>query len=114
MRRLEWNGRRWRGCVFSVFPSLFSFSFLLADFLFFPPFSHAPPPPPTQVFRKEFGLSPLEAFDSFDKTPIASASIAQVHRARLKREPGQPEWKEGEGWVAVKVRKEAIPKQMEW
>ena len=38
----------------------------------------------------------------------AGASIAQVHRARLKSEDGNP----GD-WVAVKVQKPAVAKQME-
>ncbi|GAA5820221.1 hypothetical protein JCM11251_005532 [Rhodosporidiobolus azoricus] len=66
-----------------------------------------------RVFRGEFGIDPEEAFEVFERKPIASASIAQVHKARLKPQEGRP-WKEGEGWVAVKVRKEAIPKQMDW
>lgn len=66
-----------------------------------------------RVFKGEFGLHPDDAFDVFDHEPLASASIAQVHKARLKAEPGKP-WKDGEGWVAVKIRKEAVPKQMEW
>lgn len=37
-----------------------------------------------QIFREEFGLDPTEVFSSFDPEPIASASIAQVHVARLK------------------------------
>lgn len=36
-----------------------------------------------RLFREELGRPPLELFDSFDETPIASASIAQVHVARL-------------------------------
>ncbi|GAA5874335.1 hypothetical protein JCM16303_005815 [Sporobolomyces ruberrimus] len=66
-----------------------------------------------KVFRAEFGCHPDEAFDSFQRTPVASASIAQVHKARLKVVNGQP-WKDDEGWVAVKVRKPSVPKQMEW
>ena len=66
-----------------------------------------------RVFRNEFGCHPDDAFDSFEREPLASASIAQVHKARLKADPNKP-WKEDEGWVAVKIRKEAVPKQMEW
>jgi len=36
------------------------------------------------VIRREFGHAPEELFDEFDDEPIASASIAQVHRARLR------------------------------
>ncbi|BGP24726.1 hypothetical protein JCM10295v2_003645 [Rhodotorula toruloides] len=67
-----------------------------------------------RVFEREFRVSPDEAFEVFERTPIASASIAQVHKARLKAEDGRPWRNEEEGWVAVKVRKEAVPKQMEW
>lgn len=66
-----------------------------------------------RVFRGEFGVDPGEAFEHFEREPLASASIAQVHRARLKPVDGRP-WKDDEGWVAVKIRKEAVPKQMEW
>ncbi len=50
------------------------------------------------VFKAEFGKSTLETFDYIDKTPIASASIGQVHVARLKT---------GEE-VVVKIRKPGI------
>ena len=59
-------------------------------------------------------MHPDEAFDLFEREPVASASIAQVHRARLKVKPGEPAWKDDEGWVAVKVRKPDVPKQIEW
>ncbi|MGE0598741.1 MAG: ABC1 kinase family protein [Dehalococcoidia bacterium] len=37
-----------------------------------------------RVVRGEFGVHPDELFDSFTRAPIASASLAQVHRARTK------------------------------
>ena len=37
-----------------------------------------------EVFFEEFGKNIDETFDFFDIVPVASASIAQVHRARLK------------------------------
>ena len=46
------------------------------------------PPVPASEIRtvivREFGRAPEELFDEFDDEPIASASIAQVHRARLR------------------------------
>ncbi|WWC64250.1 uncharacterized protein I303_106859 [Kwoniella dejecticola CBS 10117] len=64
------------------------------------------------VFQKDLSLSPLDIFETFSEEPLASASIAQVHKATLKSDKG------GEGQkgkvVAVKVQKPAIEKQMEW
>ncbi|KAH7919205.1 ABC1-domain-containing protein [Leucogyrophana mollusca] len=56
------------------------------------------------VFVREFGATPSEVFAEFDENAIASASIAQVHKARLHS---------GE-WVAVKVQKPDVGKQIEW
>lgn len=59
------------------------------------------------VFAASFdGAHPDDVFDAFERTPMASASIAQVHRARLKDGKGTP--------VAVKVQKPEIPIQVEW
>lgn len=62
-----------------------------------------------QVFKADVGLDPMEIFDSFSKEPLASASVAQVHRAVLSPVSGDPE-----RVVAVKVQKPAIAKQMDW
>ncbi|KAI0040611.1 ABC1-domain-containing protein [Auriscalpium vulgare] len=65
----------------------------------------------SRVFQSEFGRPPSGpdgVFAEFEETAIASASIAQVHRARTKDVDGQP----GE-WVAVKVQKPDVAKQME-
>eukprot|EP01117_Protostelium_nocturnum_P012258 TRINITY_DN4509_c0_g1_i1.p1 TRINITY_DN4509_c0_g1~~TRINITY_DN4509_c0_g1_i1.p1 ORF type:complete len:538 (+),score=177.24 TRINITY_DN4509_c0_g1_i1:126-1739(+) len=55
-----------------------------------------------KIFREDFGKHPNEIFQEFSVEPLASASIAQVHKAKLK-----------DGTiVAVKVQKPAIRKQM--
>src|SRR5687768_11657259 len=48
-----------------------------------------------RAFRGDFGRAPEEVFASFEREPVASASIAQVHRAVLAN--GRE--------VAVKVRR---------
>jgi predicted unusual protein kinase regulating ubiquinone biosynthesis (AarF/ABC1/UbiB family) len=66
----------------------------------------APPMSPglaAQVIRDEFGAGPDELFDRWDPTPIAAASIGQVHRAVLR--DGTP--------VAVKVQYPGIAEIME-
>ena len=49
-----------------------------------------------QIITEDFGLPFDELFDEWDRTPIAAASIGQVHRARLREE---------QAWVAVKIQK---------
>ena len=67
------------------------------------------------VFMRDIGQGPDEIFEEFGHTAMASASIAQVHRATLKPGQGGAGGAEGEGKkVAVKVQKPAIEKQMEW
>jgi len=58
-----------------------------------------------RVFREEFnGLSPDDLFDDFEREAVASASIAQVHRAKIKGTDQK---------VAVKVQKPKIAKQID-
>ncbi|KAH9927391.1 atypical/ABC1/ABC1-B protein kinase [Amylocystis lapponica] len=64
-----------------------------------------------RVFEKEFGRPPAGpggVFEVFDETAAASASIAQVHRAKLRTDDGT------DHWVAVKVQKPDVSKQVEW
>ena len=51
------------------------------------------------VIREEFGADPDEIFDDFDEEPLGTASLAQVHKAKLK--------KTGEE-VAVKVQHRCV------
>lgn len=65
------------------------------------------------VFVSELGVppdGPGGVFAYFDPQAVASASIAQVHRALLHPRPGDTE----EHWVAVKVQKPAVRTQMAW
>jgi len=57
----------------------------------------------SEIIKVDLGAAPEELFTSIDKTPIASASIGQVHRAELK---------DGED-VAVKVQRPGIKKIIE-
>ena len=67
----------------------------------------ATPPDPAgtaeATIGRELGRPPAELFASFDATPFASASIAQVHHARLET---------GEN-VVVKVQKSGIEERIE-
>ena len=56
-----------------------------------------------EIIKVELGAAPEDLFASIDKTPMASASIGQVYRAKLK---------DGED-VAVKVRRPGIKKIIE-
>ena len=68
-----------------------------------------PPFPGAQartIIEKSLGRRIDEMFDGFDETPLASASVAQVHAARLKPgKPGEPGFE-----VVVKVIRPDIEK----
>ncbi|KAJ3134789.1 hypothetical protein HDU90_004819 [Geranomyces variabilis] len=57
-----------------------------------------------KIIAQDFGKEPEEIFESFAQAPVASASIAQVHRATLK---------DGTA-VAVKIQKPEIQRQIGW
>ncbi|GJJ13497.1 hypothetical protein Clacol_007751 [Clathrus columnatus] len=66
-----------------------------------------------RVFMSEFGRPPKGengVFAEFEDRAVASASIAQVHKAKLKKK----EESESDVWVAVKVQKPAVSKQVNW
>lgn len=57
-----------------------------------------------KVLREELGRSLDDVFATFDSKPVASASVAQVYRARVR-----PNLSRFEGDVAVKVVKPGVP-----
>jgi len=65
-----------------------------------PPFSYEEV---REIIQLETGKTPEEVFQHFEKTPLAAASIGQVHKARLK---------DGEE-LAVKVQRPGIRKIIE-
>lgn len=63
------------------------------------------------VLKAEYGREPAGPdgiFEVFEEQAVASASVAQVHRAKLKSDTGDG------AWVAVKVQKPAVSRQVEW
>ncbi len=63
-----------------------------------------------EVVEAEFGAPLAERFEDFDPLPLASASIGQVHRARLR--PGVPD-APSTGSVVVKVQRPNIEEIVE-
>jgi len=57
-----------------------------------------------QIIKSETGSFPEETFSSFDKTPLAAASLGQVHKATLK---------DSQEAVAIKVQRPDIQKTIE-
>jgi aarF domain-containing kinase len=60
------------------------------------------------IIKEDLGSHADQLFVSFDPKPVASASIAQVHKAKLRRPDGTVVD------VAVKVQKPLIRKQVWW
>jgi aarF domain-containing kinase len=63
------------------------------------------------VFLSQFNKEPAGPngiFEEFEEQAVASASIAQVHKAKLKSPDGNGPV------VAVKIQKPALAKQVEW
>jgi ubiquinone biosynthesis protein len=91
------------GQIFATRPDLFSPAWI-AEFEKLQ--DQARPAPIEKIMeqlREDLGAEPDEVFASFDKTPIAAASIGQVHKAVL--EDGTP--------VIVKVRRPGIRPMVE-
>jgi ubiquinone biosynthesis protein len=63
-----------------------------------------PPALARSILETETGRSVDDLFDVFEDAPIAAASIAQVHRAHLRRE---------NVWVAVKIQRPHVAKDFE-
>ena len=61
-----------------------------------------------QVVEDDLGRPLEDVFEHFDRTPIAAASIAQVHSARLRPRPGERHGPE----VVVKVQRPTIRSQV--
>ena len=64
-----------------------------------------------KVLKAQYGKEPTGpdgVFEVFEEEAVASASIAQVHRAKLKSPDGNG------AWVAVKIQKPDVSKQVEW
>ena len=69
------------------------------------------------VFVQELGRppdGPGGVFEIFEEQAVASASIAQVHKAKLWPRIGKDGKPEPEQWVAVKVQKPDVSKQVEF
>jgi predicted unusual protein kinase regulating ubiquinone biosynthesis (AarF/ABC1/UbiB family) len=66
-----------------------------------------------KVIEAEFGASISEKFLEFNDAPVASASIGQVHRARLRLDPSQAQESPSNPYVVVKVQRPDIQKIVE-
>lgn len=66
----------------AILPKAFADKFAMAQYSA-PPLSY---PLVVQTFRKAFGKTPVELYDSFSKNAVAAASIGQVHQAKLNGE----------------------------
>lgn len=58
-----------------------------------------PPEIARRILQEELGRPVEQVFEAFEEQPFAAASIAQIHRARLRQ---------GGTWVAVKIRRPEV------
>ena len=85
------------GQVLAVQPDILSLEHCYALFKLLDRVEPFPYAEVERVVREELGRVPEEVFDRFERTPFASASIGQVHRA----------WR-GERALAVKVQRPSV------
>ncbi|KAG1504205.1 hypothetical protein G6F54_001168 [Rhizopus delemar] len=62
-----------------------------------------PPEDIKALFMSDYGVPVEDIFEEFDWTPLGVASLAQVHRAKLKKGVVEDE-EEQDRWVAVKLQ----------
>ena len=65
------------------------------------------------MIEEEFNTPLEEKFSEFEETPLASASIGQVHRARLRQHPSDLKKQPASPLVVVKVQRPNINKIVE-
>jgi len=95
---LEGLGGMWikLGQVLAMRTDLFSIEFCRELSRLYDRAMTFPPELSMQIIEKELGRPIFEIFEEFELTPFAAASLSQVHKARLRDQPGR---------VVVKVQR---------